>query len=226
MAGAREQLIFVHGLWLTGIESLWLRRRLQARHGYPVEVFTYGTRAESLSSVLDRLHATILSHGSTVHLLGHSLGGRVVLQYLRERVTALPACPVGRAVLLGSPVGGSAAARSLAEFRLGRKIIGEVALQQLLANAADRAPLPREVGVLAGSLPLGLGGVLAKFNEPHDGVVAVSETTLPSAKDQLVLPVSHTGMLLSTRVADAVAHFLRHGHFPRQSRPASSDRKR
>ena len=226
MADSREQLIFVHGLWLTGIESLWLRRRLAAHHGYGVEVFTYGTRSESLTSVLSRLHARVMASDATVHLLGHSLGGRVVLRYLREQVTAHPSSPVGRAVLLGSPVGGSAAARSLAEFRLGRAIIGEVALQQLLANAASDTALPREVGVLAGRLPLGLGGLLARFKGPHDGVVAVSETVLPSAKDQLVLPVSHTGMLLSATVADAVAHFLRYGHFPLQSRPSSSDRKR
>ena len=226
MADAREHLIFVHGLWLTGIESLWLRRRLQTRHGYRVEVFTYGSRAEPLSTVLDRLHAAIMALGGRVHLVGHSLGGRVVLQYLLRHGVPTSAAPVGRAVLLGSPVGGSAAARVLARYRLGRDLIGEVALQQLLTSDAGVATLPREVGVLAGSLPLGLGGFLAGFDEPNDGAVALSETVLPAAKDQRVFPVSHLGLLLSDQVAEAVAHFLRCGEFPPQSSADSSEFKR
>ena len=50
---------------------------------------------------------------------------------------------------------------------------------------------------------------------PHDGVVAVAETQMPGAKDVVVLPVSHSGMLVSRRVAGAVGCFLRSGHFPR-----------
>ena len=223
MAGARERLIFVHGLWLTGIESLWLRRRLAARHGYDVDVFNYGTRSESLSSVLDRLHSVVMAEHRPVHLLGHSLGGRIVLKYLLQRVTKIPDCPVVRAVLLGSPVAGSAAARALASYRLGREIIGASALQQLLENDAAIAALSREVGVLAGSLPLGVGGLLAGFDEPNDGTVALSETALAAATDRLVLPVSHMGMLLSNPVVEAVAVFLRSGRFPLQSRGSFSD---
>ena len=223
MAGARERLIFVHGLWLTGIESLWLRRRLSTRHGYDVDVFTYGTRTESLTSVLDRLHGGVMAQDQPVHLLGHSLGGRIIIKYLLQRVAGTPDCPVARAVLLGSPVAGSAAARVLAGYRLGREIIGAAALQQLLENDAAIATLPREVGVLAGNLPLGLGGLLAGFAEPNDGTVALSETALAAATDRLVLPVSHMGMLLSNAVVEAVASFLRHGRFPLQSRDSFSD---
>jgi pimeloyl-ACP methyl ester carboxylesterase len=233
MAGARERLIFVHGLWLTGIESLWLRRRLQQRHGYEVEVFSYGTRVESLDSVLDRLQRLIAQGDQITHLLGHSLGGRIVLKYLMQPPAAQSSSlpdplpdQVGRAVLMGSPVAGSRAARVLCGYRWGRQIIGEAALQQLLVSDADVESLPREVGVIAGSLPLGLGGLLAGFAEPNDGTVALSETMLAAARDRIVLPVSHMGMLVSDSVVDAIASFCRSGHFPLQSVVSSVDRKR
>ncbi len=41
-----------------------------------------------------------------------------------------------------------------------------------------------------------------------DGNVTVDETRLPGAREHLVLPVTHTGMLLSARVARAVGTFL------------------
>jgi hypothetical protein len=45
--------------------------------------------------------------------------------------------------------------------------------------------------------------------------VAVAETWLAGARDHVTLPVSHTGLLFSKRVADAVVEFLRSGRFPK-----------
>ena len=223
MAGARERIIFVHGLWLTGIESLWLRRRLTQHYGYELEVFSYGTRVESLDSVLDRLQALIAPSDQVTYLLGHSLGGRITLKYLLQRAATHA---VRRAVLMGSPVGGSRAPRVLAAHGWGREIIGAAALQQLLVSDAEVTTLPCEVGVIAGTLPLGVGGLFASFDEPHDGTVALSETTLAAATDQITLPVSHLGMLVSESVVEAIATFCRSGHFPLQSSRSSSERRR
>jgi hypothetical protein len=51
--------------------------------------------------------------------------------------------------------------------------------------------------------------------EPSDGVVTVEETRLPGLSDHLVLPVSHSGMLISQEVARQTAAFLRDGRFER-----------
>ena len=52
-----------------------------------------------------------------------------------------------------------------------------------------------------------------EFDEPNDGTVAVSETRLPGAKAHVLVSVSHSGMLLSARVAHEVGLFLEYGHF-------------
>ena len=68
-------------------------------------------------------------------------------------------------------------------------------------------------GVIAGDQSFGLGRFIAMFDEPNDGTVALRETELEGCADRLVLPVSHMGMLLSSRVADECAGFLSSGHF-------------
>jgi len=52
-----------------------------------------------------------------------------------------------------------------------------------------------------------------KFDEDSDGTVAVSETRMPGATDFVTLPVSHTGMMLSARVAREAGVFLQTGRF-------------
>jgi hypothetical protein len=48
---------------------------------------------------------------------------------------------------------------------------------------------------------------------PNDGAVALAETQMAAACDSIDLPITHTGMLLSRRVARQVCAFLRDGCF-------------
>ena len=69
--------------------------------------------------------------------------------------------------------------------------------------------------MIAGNVPLGFGRLVANFDEDNDGTIGVSETQLDAAKDHLVLPVSHKGMLVSADVADQAAAFIKRGEFLR-----------
>jgi pimeloyl-ACP methyl ester carboxylesterase len=203
-------VIVVHGLWMTGIECAMLRRRLAAL-GFAPRQFHYHSVSESALTVLARLRAEVEACAAEgpVHLVGHSLGGLLVLRLL----SAPPALPVGRAVLLGSPVRGSRAARTLNELPGANWLLGDLAEAELV-QTMDRAwQGPGELGVIAGTSGIGLGRLFNHFAEANDGTVTLSETELPGATDRCVLPVSHLGMLLSDDVADEVAHFLDQGRF-------------
>ena len=55
--------------------------------------------------------------------------------------------------------------------------------------------------------------VAPELPEPNDGIVAVAETVIPGERDRIILPVSHSGMLVSRAVATQAAAFLRNGKF-------------
>lgn len=207
---ARPVVVYVHGLWMLGAEALLLRRHFQREHGWPLHVFHYRSVSQALPEVLAALERCVQSlDAPAVHLLGHSLGGAVILRYFQHYTMRQP----GRVVFLGSPVLGSRSAQSFARAPLGSRMLGRMA-GELLRAAARRWTGPRELGVIAGTRPYGMGRLLQPFDEPSDGTVAFSETQLPGARDYLALNVTHLEMLWSAPVARAAAHFFVHGSFP------------
>jgi hypothetical protein len=73
----------------------------------------------------------------------------------------------------------------------------------------------RELGVIAGSLSIGLGRLVGTHGAPSDGTIFVDETRLAGIRQHLVLRVSHTGLPFSATVARQTAAFLRTGNFSR-----------
>jgi pimeloyl-ACP methyl ester carboxylesterase len=207
----RSAVVYVHGLWMNGIESIGLRRRLAAR-GLKPQVFAYSSMQSPLTQILARLRDTIAAiEAPQVHLLGHSLGGLVIQRCLERYPQARP----GRVVFIGTPAGGSRAARHLAQRRWGRRLLGAACAQELLTEHPQRWDVGRELGIIAGTVPLGLARLLMRFNEPNDGVVMVSETRLVGATGFLTVSNTHSGMLWSARVARETGSFLEYGCFGR-----------
>jgi pimeloyl-ACP methyl ester carboxylesterase len=205
-------VVFVHGLWMTGAESLLLRRRLAIERGYGLKVFRYASVGMPSAHIIAALHGTIAAiEAPQVHLIGHSLGGLMILRCLARYPMAQP----GRVVFLGTPAAGSRAARRFAESGLGRRLLGAASAEELLHQRAARWDVGRELGVIAGTMPLGFGRLLLKFGEDNDGTVAVSETRVAGAAASLALPVTHSGMLWSARVAREAGSFLEYGSFGR-----------
>jgi pimeloyl-ACP methyl ester carboxylesterase len=203
-------LVYVHGLWLTGHEAFLLRRRLLRDRPFEWHSFVYRSQSSSLAAVAAALARHLDSlRAARLHLIGHSLGGLVILKALAEHGPF----PPGRVVLLGSPCVGSSAATRVARFRYGRAILGQAASEALLGSSAPHWSGERPLGIIAGTQSLSMARLVTDFQEPNDGTVAVSETQLPGASAHLTLPVSHTGMLLSARVAKETGSFLEHGRF-------------
>jgi pimeloyl-ACP methyl ester carboxylesterase len=179
-----------------------------AQRGYRPIAFSYQSVTLSLDDIARRLAELVRSVEAPVHLIGHSLGGLVVLHMLRQH----PELPIRRVVLLGSPSMGSRAAKHLARFHFGRAIIGK-AISQWRQEDGIAAAQRFQIGVIAGTRPFGLGTLVMKMPCPNDGVVMVDETRLPGAADHITMRVSHTGMIFSSKVNLQVCNFLEHGHF-------------
>ncbi len=206
-------VVYVHGLWMTGIEGWLLRRRLGAQLQAKTAAFTYRSvrhditqNALALANYLARLRT------DTLHLVGHSLGGLVLLKLFELGAGAR--LPPGRIVLLGSPVSGCRTARSVAErVPFGTHLMGRGVAEELLTPRRRRWSGERALGVIAGDLNMGVGRLVGAHHAPSDGTVFVDETRLDGAAEQLVLHVSHTGLPFSADVARQTASFLRCGRF-------------
>ena len=209
----RATVVFVHALWLRGI-SFALQARRVARAGFEVDrAFSYASVTGTLTVHARRLgqHLAQLDAPS-IHLVGHSMGTLVILKMLAEYRDLR----IGKVVLLGPPFHGSLAGRTVGAVRPLRCLLGH---SYALWSCQETVPPPHDadVGVIAGTLPVGAGALLGVLDSPHDGVVMVEETRVPGARDHICLDVSHSGMILAPVVADQVCAFLRHGRFDRSA---------
>jgi len=137
------------------------------------------------------------------------MGGRVILEAL-EQECALQA---GRVLLLGTPVRGCMAGRRLACHAAGRWFLGESEELWRESDRHARWRRPEPLGVIAGTLPLGLGRVLGRLPGINDGVVRLEETEIEGMAARVVMRIGHSAMLLSSRVAAQADAFLRTGAF-------------
>jgi pimeloyl-ACP methyl ester carboxylesterase len=203
-----ETVVLVHGVWMTGLEMHVLARRLRAC-GYRTRVFRYRSLRRPLQWNGQRLVREVRRLGAgTLHLVGHSLGGLVILQALQD----CPDLVTGRVVLLGSPVNGSLIAQRLYRHAWSRWLVGRSAERGLLGDGPhwQGSPAP---GVIAGVRPVGVGQLLGGFPGANDGTVALSETAIDGAADSLVVRTTHMGLLFSAPVAQALCRFLGTGRF-------------
>ncbi len=203
-------VIYVHGLWMPGDESLILRHRLAQEFGLTLHSFRYSAAYSTMSAITARLEDFVRElQTPAVHFLGHSLGGLVIHRFLER----FPDQPPGRAVFLGTPCVASRAAEQASRFTPVAHLMGQSVAEELLQPRARRWTHARALGIVAGTQPLGVGQLLAKFDEDNDGTIAVSETRMPGLSEHIVLPVSHLGMLMSARVARETGLFLTEGRF-------------
>lgn len=198
--------ILVHGLWVPAAVMAPLAARLAA-DGFRCHLFSYFGRARPLAAHAERLARYARGIGSA-HFVGHSLGGLVVLETLQAHTEV----EAGRVVLLGTPVRGNFAGRRLGRHGWGRWFLGST--QPLWSEGrAARWTRPEPLGVIAGTMPVGLGRLFGALPGPSDGVVRLEETELDGMRERAVLRVGHSAMLLSARVAAQVTAFLRDARF-------------
>ena len=186
-----------------------------SRRGYAAIAFDYRSIAQDLDEHARRLAARVAGlREPAVHLVGHSLGGLVILRYLRTHGEQR----IGRIVLLGTPVRACMAGLRLANLAAAERLLGTS--RDIWRGLPDDYRPQHELGVIAGSRPWGLGRLVMRLPGTNDGVVRLEETEVPGMRDRIVLPVSHSGMLVSARVAREVAAFLERGAFDHDERGA------
>lgn len=200
-------VVLVPGLWNPG-GMLWpLAARLR-RAGFRPHVFAYRGRA-SFDANVERLARFVRESlaDRPVHFIGHSLGGVLVL----DTLTRHPDLAVASALLLGAPVRGSLAGRRFGRTRLGRWMMGAARQCWEARSASWKRPEP--LGVLAGTVALGLGRTTGRLPGANDGVVCVEETAVEGMTACKLVPQAHSQMPVSAATARLAERFLRTARF-------------
>lgn len=198
-----QRVLLLHGIFMPALSMFPIARTLR-REGFQATLFGYAGALGGPEQALPRLRRQLRGHDAVV---AHSLGGLLVLEALRTS----PELPPRRVVCLGSPLGGSGAARALARRPLTAWYTGRS--RELLCRGTAQWPARHKVGMVAGRVPLGLGALVADLASPHDGTVAVAETRVPGLADHVEVDASHMGLLLSAEAAAQVSAFLCQGAF-------------
>jgi pimeloyl-ACP methyl ester carboxylesterase len=216
MPDQRGGVVLLHGLGRSGGSMLWLARTL-GKLGYKTLALTYSGRRHSLDGVIADLNPKIdafaKSVNGPVHFVTHSLGGLIVRAYLaRHRPDDL-----GKVVMLAPPNGGSEWADLLVKSRLDAAFLGQMG-EYLVTNRTARAEATLgkadyPVGVIAGNRSIDPLFPRFLMPSPNDGKVTVSATRLHGLTDHIVLPVTHTFMVLNRAVHAQVHAFLAEGRF-------------
>jgi pimeloyl-ACP methyl ester carboxylesterase len=216
MSGKRGGVVLLHGLGRSGGSMLWLARTL-SKLGYKTLAPSYSGRRRSLDGIIADLNPKIGAFATAVdgpvHFVTHSLGGLVIRAYLaRHRPDNL-----GKVVMLAPPNGGSEWADLLVKSRIDRAILGQMG-EYLVTNRTARAEAmlgkaDYAVGVIAGNRSIDPLFPRFLMPKPNDGKVTVAATRLPGLTDHLVLPVTHTFMVLNRAVHAQVNAFFENGQF-------------
>ncbi len=204
---------------MTGFELLRLARGL-GQAGYRVRTFRYPSVRSNLADNarrLARFHERVTVETGKAHLVGHSLGGLVIAQMLHHYPDQI--ARVGRVIALGTPFLGSLSAKVLAGLPFGTNLLGQCFPETVEATRLPQTlpceswDLPLDLGIIAGTYPLGAGRLFKVFTGPNDGVIAVEETQLPGATAHLTVNMNHGGLMFSGEVIRQTAHFLTRGRF-------------
>ncbi len=215
-----KNIILLHGVWSHGTALILLKRHLEKEYGFNVWLFNYRSLQCTLDENADALAGFVQGNDlSESHLVGHSLGGVILLRMLANESAPI----AGRVVCLGSPVRGSRPAEILDMLDWGDVLLGRSVSSGILRNKASEWTQgvceKYDVGLIAGNAPYGVGKFCANFDGPNDGTVAVSETHLDGQKDHIVLRTSHKGLVFTRAPADQTAAFLKRGEFLRDAAP-------
>ena len=193
-------------MWVPALTMAPLAARLHDA-GFRCHLFAYPGRERPLEAHAERL-ARFAQDVGQAHFVGHSLGGLVVLEALERHREAR----TGNVMLMGAPVRGNFAGRRLAQHGWGRWFLG--ASEPLWREGRSaRWTRPEPLGVLAGTLPIGLGRLFGTLPGANDCVVRLEETEVDGMRERVVLPVGHSAMLVSARVAAQAVSFLNDARF-------------
>ncbi len=191
---SRNPVIVLHGYMMRG-GTMWMLRRRLRKDGERVWLFNYGPAFGSIAHFARQLQNAVeklldKTGRSKVDLIGHSMGGLVILHYLNQLNGAQR---VQRVITLGTPFSGS----KLWAFSLGR--CGEqMRPNSRLLQGLKESDLPKSVNFTA---------IYSDFDElviPNENA-HLDKTQVTNKK---ISQAGHVGLIFSESVYNIIRESL------------------